>query len=88
MRRTLLVAAAGLLALLPPAGVAEDRIFKLECVTKIGDNMYRAKNRTVVWTEHCSHDASCEDVEVRLGSDPRITWHNGEYCWVLKVAER
>jgi hypothetical protein len=49
--------------------------------------MYRAKSKTVVWTEHCSHEAACEDAEVRLGSDPRITWHDGSYCWVLKVAE-
>ncbi len=89
MRRALFLAAAlALLILFPPVGRSEDRLLKLKCVNKIGDNMYRASNKTVVWTQHCSHDATCEDAEVRLGSDPRITWRNGEYCWVVNVAER
>ena len=88
MRRVLLPAAFCLFALLAPAGLAQDRLLRLSCVNKIGDNMYRAKNRTVVWTEHCTHEAACEDVEVRLGSDPRVTWHDGSYCWVVRVAER
>jgi len=88
MRRALLLVALSLLTLLSSPGLSQDRLLKLKCVNKIGDNMYRAKNKTVVWTEHCSHEAACEDVEVRQGSDPRITWHDGSYCWVLKVAER
>jgi len=88
MRRAFTLAAVFALALLAPAGLAEDRVLTLKCVNKIGDNMYRAKNKTVVWTEHCSHEATCEDVGVRLGSDSRITWRDGSYCWVLKVAER
>lgn len=87
MRRLLVVAAALLLVVLA-AGASEVKILRLKCVNTIGDNMYRAKNKTVVWTEHCSHDAKCEDVEVRLGDDARITWGDGSYCWVLKVAER
>jgi hypothetical protein len=50
--------------------------------------MYRAKDRTVVWTQHCSYDPKCEDAQLRIGSDPRITWRDGSCCWVLKVAER
>jgi hypothetical protein len=88
MRRSVLMAAVCALVLLSPAGFADDRLLKLKCVNKIGDNMYRAKNKTVVWTEHCGHEAVCEDADVRLGSDSRITWHDGSYCWVLKVAER
>ncbi len=88
MRRGWPLAAATVLLLLPLTARTDDRLLKLKCVNKIGDNMYRAKNRTVVWTQHCSHDASCEDVEVRLGSDARITWRNGDYCWVVNVAER
>ena len=88
MRRIFPLAAAFALVLLSPAGLAEDRLLKLKCVNKIGENMYRAKNKTVVWTEHCGHEAACEDVDVRLGSDPRITWRDGSYCWVLKLAER
>lgn len=89
MRRALFMAfALVLLVVFAPAGKGEDRTLKLKCVTKIGDNMYRAKNRTVVWTEHCGHEAKCEDVEVRIGSDPRISWADGSYCWVLNVAER
>ncbi|MBZ5587013.1 MAG: hypothetical protein LAO05_00435 [Acidobacteriia bacterium] len=88
MRRSIPLAAAFVLALLSPAGFGEDRLLKLKCVNKVGDNMYRAKNKTVVWTEHCSHEAACADAEVRLGSDPRIIWQDGTYCWVLKVAER
>ncbi len=88
MRRLAPAAALALLVLVPLAGRTEDRLLKLKCVNKIGDNMYRAKDKTVVWTQHCSHDAACEDAEVRLGSDPRITWRNGEYCWVVNVAER
>ena len=87
MRRLLVVAAALLLVVLT-VGAGEVKILRLKCVNTIGDNMYRAKNKTVVWTEHCSHDAKCEDVEVRLGDDARITWSDGSYCWVLKVAER
>ncbi len=87
MRRWVVGGAAVLLSVLA-VGAGEIRILKLKCVNTIGDNMYRAKNKTVVWTEHCSHEARCEDVEVRLGDDPRITWADGSYCWVLKVAER
>ncbi len=88
MRRYFLLACVFLLALVSSGGTAQDRVLALKCVNKIGDNMYRAKNKTVVWTEHCSHEAACEDAEVRLGSDPRITWRDGSYCWVLNVAER
>ncbi len=88
MRRLVPAAALALLVLVPLVGRTEDRQLKLKCVRKIGDNMYRASNKTVVWTRYCGHDAACEDAEVRLGSDPRITWRNGEYCWVVNVAER
>ncbi len=87
MRRSLVVAAALLLASLA-LGAGDVKILRLKCVNKIGDNMYRGKDKTVVWTEHCSHDARCEDAEVRLGDDARITWADGSYCWVLRVAER
>jgi hypothetical protein len=88
MRRACVAAMAfaALALTLPSRG--DIRILKLKCVNKIGDNMYRAKDKTVVWTEHCSREAKCEDVEVRLGDDARITWSDGSYCWVLKVAER
>ena len=88
MRRARLLGAAFAALVLALPGAGDIRILKLKCVNKIGDNMYRAKDKTVVWTEHCSHEARCEDVEVRLGDDARITWSNGSYCWVLKVAER
>lgn len=88
MRRASFLAAACVLVVLSSAGLAQDRISQLRCVHKIGDNMYRAKDRTVVWTEHCSYDPKCEDAQLRIGSDPRITWRDGSYCWVLKVAER
>jgi len=87
MRRALVIAGATLLAALAVA-TGDIRILRLKCVNTIGDNMYRAKDKTVVWTQHCSHDARCEDVEVRLGDDARITWADGSYCWVLRVAER
>ncbi len=89
MRRLVPAAVAlAFLVLVPLAGRTEDRQLNLKCVSKIGDNMYRASNKTVVWTRYYGHDAACEDAEVRLGSDPRITWRNGEYCWVVNVAER
>ncbi len=88
MRRASLLAAACALVVLSPAGLAQDRLVQLQCVNKIGDNMYRAKNRTVVWTEHCSYDPRCESADLRFGGDSRITWRDGSYCWVLKVSER
>ncbi len=88
MRLALMIAAVAALVVATPAGFGEDRTLSLACVDKIGDNMYRAKNRTVVWTEHCSHEARCENVTVRIGSESRITWEDGSYCWVIKVAER
>jgi hypothetical protein len=88
MRRACLTAAAVAVLALALPSPGEIRILTLKCVNTIGDNMYRAKNKTVVWTQHCSHEAKCEDVEVRLGDDSRITWNDGSYCWVLKVAER
>jgi hypothetical protein len=88
MRRACLAAAAFAALTLASSTPGDVRILKLKCVNQIGDNMYRAKDKTVVWTEHCSHEARCEDAEVRLGDDPRITWSDGSYCWVLKVAER
>ncbi len=88
MRRALMIAAVFALSVFSPTGFGEDRTLNLTCVDKIGDNMYRAKDRTVVWTEHCGHEAKCEKATVRLGSESRITWEDGSYCWVLKVAER
>jgi hypothetical protein len=88
MRRGLLIAAVVAFIAVSPAGLGEDRTLSLTCVDKIGENMYRAKNKTVVWTEHCSHEAKCENATVRIGSESRITWSDGSYCWVLKVAER
>lgn len=84
------VLAAALLLMLPGPLAAPKRsdTLKLECVNKIGENMYRAKDGTVVWTEHCSHEAQCENATVTLASEQRITWANGEYCWVLRVAAR
>jgi hypothetical protein len=86
MRGTLAVAAALMMLAAGPAGCGEDQLLKLKCVGKIGDNMYRAAEGTVVWTEHCGHEAKCEDAEVRRGNDPRIAWRDGSYCWVVKVA--
>ena len=87
MRRALLIAAVVALVVVSPVGLGEERTLSLTCVNKIGENMYRAKNRTVVWTDHCSHEANCENATVRLGSESRITWADGSYCWVVKVAE-
>ena len=83
--RLALIAALAILVWLP-VGLADEQLMKLKCVDKIGDNMYRAEDRTVVWTQYCGHEAKCESAEVRRGSDARITWRDGSYCWVINVA--
>jgi micrococcal nuclease len=60
----------------------------LECFTKIGDNMYRAKNGTVVWTRACSHEPDCEDARVTEGSSPMIYFNRGAACWIINIARR
>jgi hypothetical protein len=78
------------LAFVHPLGTfASDRTIALECTGKIGENMYRAGDGTVVWTESCGHDPSCEDAVVTLGNRTNgkvIRWNSGESCWVVNVA--
>jgi micrococcal nuclease len=70
----------------PPTGGSNRGASTFACLVRIGDNMYRDADRTVVWTQHCSYEPQCENAEIVEGSSPSIRWARGTTCWVVKVA--
>ena len=78
-----------LTAMCPTGVLAADRTITLECTGKIGENMYRAGDGTVVWTESCGHVPLCDDAVVTLSqrtNGTMIRWSSGASCWVANVA--
>ena len=66
-----------------------DREFMLTCATKIGENTFRSREGTVVYTLSCGHEPKCEDAVVTISdvkTANKIRWNSGQTCFVNSVS--
>jgi hypothetical protein len=69
--------------------LAGSRTVSLECVNKAGENMYRAADGSVVWTDSCGYESRCADATVTVSSSTNgsvIRWYGGGTCHVVNAA--
>jgi hypothetical protein len=72
-----------------PGARGGDREFKLTCVDKIGENAFRSREGTVVYTLSCSYEPKCEDAVVAISdvkTANKIRWSGGPTCFVNSVS--
>jgi hypothetical protein len=86
---TWVVSFMALAALGAVAAHADSRTVELSCVNKAGENMYRASDGSVVWTDSCGHEPRCAEAIVHFGSTANsrtIHWIGGGTCHVVNAA--
>jgi hypothetical protein len=69
--------------------IAGSRTVELQCVNKAGENMYRAADGSVVWTDSCGVASRCADATVTVSSSTNgsvIRWYGGGTCHVVNAA--